>query len=106
SHEQVRVGRELQAGQLLEAVPAGRANDDDPGRVGLADGCQKLGEERVPIGRVELFMRLVQYLEGDVARGVGVARRDLAPECRELRTAQREIFRAGVEVVFVEDDPE
>src|SRR5436305_6307232 len=93
-NEQVRVGRQLEVRQLLEAVPAGGTDDDDSRRVGLTDERQDLRQERIPIGCTQLGMRLIQELEGDVPRRIDVARRDLAPEGRELDAAQCEVFRA------------
>ena len=46
--EQVRVVGQLQRRQVVEAVPVRRADDDDPGRIGLADQRQLLGEQPVP----------------------------------------------------------
>ena len=104
--EQIGIGRELEAGQFPVAIPAGWTDHDDARRIRLPDHAQQLGEERIPRRRVELGVRLVQKLEGDAARRVGEAWSNLAPEGRESFAAHRHVFRARIEIMLVENDPE
>src|SRR5256885_16271404 len=51
-------------------------------------------------------MRLVQQLEGDIARRVGEPGRDLRPKGRQPDPTGGSVLRAGVEVMPVNDDAE
>ena len=88
--EQVRVGRKPQQREVLEAVPVRRPDHDDPRRIGLPDDRQLLCEQPVPDVAVQLVVRFVQQFEGDIARRIGEAWRDLPPECGQLRPADIE----------------
>ena len=83
-----------------------RPDHDDARRVRLADDRQFLREQDIPRFTVELVMRLVEQLEGNVARRLREPRRDLLPESGQSCPAKVEILRAGVEVMLVDDHAE
>ena len=101
----VVVGK-LQLGELVEAVPLDGADDDGAGGIGRPDDGERAGDERVPMGAVELAVGFVEQFEEDrVGRGL-IVLRDLFPDGDEAVAVGIGVLHQLVVVVIIENGVE
>ena len=98
--------RQFEQGQVGQAVPVARADDDSARRIRLANQLEQVDQQGIPRSTVERFMRLVEQFERDRRRRRAIARGELRPYGAELDPAACYIDRAFVEIMLVEDHPE